>query len=74
MAALKAIANLLIAAAVLLLTGCAESAEDRAFFSRGWVLPESGANDRLYRSSGPDTQPKTAGDRLDQSGSLRPRE
>jgi hypothetical protein len=36
---------------VIFFAGCATDAEDRAFFSRGWVQPERGADERLMRTS-----------------------
>ena len=32
---------------VLLFAGCADNAEDRAFFNSGWVKPEAGAKERM---------------------------
>lgn len=32
-----------------LLGGCVSDAEDRAFFSSGWLRPERGADERLDR-------------------------
>ncbi len=36
---------------VVFFAGCASDAEDRAFFSRGWVQPERGADERLMQTS-----------------------
>ena len=32
----------------LLLAGCAKDNDDRAFFERGWLKPEQGADQRMY--------------------------
>ena len=32
----------------LLFAGCATERDDQAFFNRGWLKPEEGANRRLY--------------------------
>gem|GEM_PF-2491326 len=38
---------------IVLLAGCASDPEDRAFFNRGWMSPEKGADERLYKPLGP---------------------
>ena len=40
----KAVASLAIA---FFVSGCAQDAEERAFFNTGWVSPEAGAEQRL---------------------------
>ena len=37
---------------IVLLAGCASDAEDRAFFNRGWMAPEKGAEARLNQPFG----------------------
>jgi len=37
---------------IVLLAGCASDPEDRAFYNRGWLLPEKGADERLYKPLG----------------------
>jgi len=34
---------------VVLFASCSSTAEDRAFFSAGWMRPEQGADERLNR-------------------------
>jgi hypothetical protein len=36
-----------VAVLCALFAGCASTGEDRAFFNRGWVQPEKGAEERL---------------------------
>lgn len=38
---------------IVLLAGCASDPEDRGFFNRGWVSPEKGSDERLYKPLGP---------------------
>ena len=37
----------------VLLAGCASDPEDRGFFNSGWVSPEKGADERLFKPLGP---------------------
>ena len=42
----------LLALVLLLgLAGCAKDPDDTAFFNRGWMKPEAGANQRMYSRS-----------------------
>lgn len=43
----------LAALLIVLFAGCAADPEDRAFFNRGWVNPEKGAEERLNKPHGP---------------------
>ena len=69
---LRTTSVIVLGVSLFVLSGCTQSAEDRAFFQRGWFMPESGSDARMYRSSGPDTRPQSNSDRLDQSGTLGP--
>jgi hypothetical protein len=44
---LHGVGHLLAVSFLVLLGGCASDAEDRAFFNRGWMKPEAGANQRM---------------------------
>ena len=44
---------LLVLSSLALLAGCAADEEDRAFFERGWVRPEAGADERLQLRTRP---------------------
>jgi hypothetical protein len=51
---------------IVLLGGCASDPEDRAFFNRGWILPEKGSDQRINKPLGeplklPDSSPADDG-------------